>query len=360
MYWYALGAFVTAFALVVWTTPFVHRYAVRAGFVDRPDARKVHRKKIPRLGGLAIILGVVLSYLIFVRNDPRLLGVLFGGLIVGALGMLDDRYGLRPLHKLAGQILAAVVVVYYGVRVDFLTVPFDGIVATSFLAIPLTILWIVGVTNAVNLIDGLDGLAAGITAVSSVVISLIAWRHGEYNAAILAFALAGSALAFLRFNSYPASIFMGDTGSMFYGFMLATLSILGTAKGFTFVSVLTPFFILAVPIVDTAAAILRRLLNGRPIMSPDRGHLHHKLMDSGLGHLGTVYTVYVVAIASGLIAIILSQVPIAYYLLAVGLILFISIGMLDGGFRYLLEQLSHRAVPHAAHELAAADEDQGQ
>lgn len=359
MYWYALGAFLTSFAVVMWTTPFVYRYAIRMGFFDEPDARKTHRKRIPRLGGLAIILGVLLSFLFFVQDDVRLKGLMLGGLIVGGLGVLDDRYGLRPLYKLMGQLLASFVVIWYGVHVDFLTVPFNGIVATSFLAIPLTVIWIVGVTNAVNLIDGLDGLAAGITAVSSVVIGLIAWSRGEYNVSILSFALCGSALAFLRYNSYPASIFMGDTGSMFYGFMLATLSIIGTAKGFTFVSVLTAFFILAIPIVDTAAAILRRLLNGRPIMSPDREHLHHRLMDSGLGHVGSVYTVYVIAIASGLIAILLSQVPVIYYLLAVGSVLFISIGMLDGGFRYLFSQISQRIISSGAREIAAAAEDEG-
>lgn len=359
MYGYALGAFLSSFALVVWTTPLVRRYAIKAGIVDEPDARKVHQRKVPRLGGLAIILGVVLSYVIFLKDDPRLQGLVLGGVIVGVVGILDDRYGLRPLHKLAGQLVAALVVVAFGVRVEFLTVPFDGIIATSFLAVPLTIIWIVGVTNAVNLIDGLDGLAAGVTAVSSIVIGLISWTRSEYSVAILAFALCGSALAFLRFNSYPASIFMGDTGSMFYGFMLATLSILGTAKGFTFVSVLTPFFILAIPIVDTAAAILRRLLNGRPIMSPDRGHLHHKLMETGLSHVGTVYTVYVIAIASGLIAVVLSQVPVLYYLLAAGLVLFISMGMVDGGLQYVLEQTRRRVVPPAAGELAAADDDDG-
>lgn len=357
MTWYAVGAFLTSFALVVLSTPFVRRYAVKLGAIDRPNARKVHKGKVPRLGGLAIILGVVIAYMLFVRGDSRLFGVIIGGVLVGLLGMIDDRYGLKPVHKLVGQLTAALVVVVYGVRVDFLTVPFDGIAATRFLSIPLTIIWIVGVTNAVNLVDGLDGLAAGITAVASVVIAMIAWSHGEHNVAILTLTLCGSALAFLRYNSYPASIFMGDTGSMFYGFMLATLSILAMAKGFTFLSIVTAFFILAVPIVDTAAAIVRRFLNGRPIMAPDRGHLHHRLLDSGLGHVGTVYTVYIISIASGLVAIILSRVPVIYYLLAIALVLFISIGMSDGGFRYLLSEVNGRKLTSIGLEVAAADED---
>ncbi len=353
---YGVVAFLLPFVFVIFVTPGVMRLAWRVGAVDKPGPRKVHAVPTPRLGGLAIVTGVVLTLVPFAFQEPRLIGILLGGVLVVTLGIVDDIRGLGANFKLVVQILAALAAVSSGVRVEFLTLPFEGLVYTSILAIPITLLWIVGVTNAVNLLDGLDGLASGVISVASVTLAFLGWYHGSEVAAIGALALCGASLAFLKYNSYPAKVFMGDTGSTFSGYLLATLSVLGFAKGATLVSLLIPVFILAVPILDTLTVMTRRVAQGQPIFHADRGHLHHKLMDSGLGHVRTVYFEYVIAALSGIAAVLVGQVPLGYYLIAVSFLLILIIGMFDGGITRLVEYIVRGHSTPAMDEMASASE----
>ena len=350
-------AAVLPFLFVLMATPAVSRIAYLLGAIDKPDSRKVHKVPTPRLGGLGIVV-VVLGFLVsYVSKDPSLRGVLIGALIISAVGIVDDIKRVSAGTKFLFQFAAAIVVVGYGFRVDFLTSPFDGIIATDIFAVPLTLLWIVGVTNAVNLLDGLDGLASGVISVSGLTLALIGWYQGVEVAVVGGLALSSATAAFLKYNSYPASIFLGDTGALFSGYLLAVLSMIGMAKGATFVGLVVPIFILGVPIFDTLTTMARRFLQGKPIFQPDRGHLHHKLMDSGLGHVGTVYFVYIIAIVSGLVAVIISRVPILYYLICMGCLLIVMVGTFDGGLTRLAEYVRHGTGLQPLDEAAATKED---
>lgn len=279
---------------VTWAlTPLVRRLALRLGAVDMPDGRKVHAAPTPRLGGLAIY-GGFLAVLLLTWPWPRpILGLALGGTLVVLLGILDDCRGLSAYLKLAGQVAAALVVVGLGVKVDFLTNPFDGFIFLGYLAVPVTVIWIVGITNALNLIDGLDGLAAGTAAIAAVTMGIVAWMEGQTAIAGYAFALAVAALAFLRYNFSPAKIFMGDTGSMFLGLNLAVLAILGLTKTATILSLLVPVIILGWPIIDTFWAIIRRYRHRQPVFAPDKQHLHHQLLNLGLNQRQAVTVVYI-------------------------------------------------------------------
>jgi UDP-GlcNAc:undecaprenyl-phosphate GlcNAc-1-phosphate transferase len=303
---YIIG-FAAALVIAWVSTPLVKRFAIFVGAVDQPNQRKVHTRIMPRLGGLAIYSGFVLSYFIVAPATDVALGLIIGGSIIVLLGALDDKYQLSPKVKLIGQIIAASVVVALGIRVDFFYLPFDdGAVILGWLSIPITILWIVGVTNAINLIDGLDGLAAGVSGIATATIMVMAFIMGNTTVALLCMVLLGSIIGFLWFNFHPAKIFMGDSGALFLGFSLATLSILGF-KQVTLVSFVIPLLILGVPLSDTFYAIVRRLLNRTGVSVADKGHLHHCLLQMGLGHRKTVLTIYFISMMFGLAAIMLSQ-----------------------------------------------------
>ncbi len=304
--------FSIAFFMSLASTPAVKILAHKVGAIDVPDGkRRVHKAPIPRLGGLAIFFGFMVAVLAFVDIDSQTRGILIGSLLIVAIGILDDIMQLKASIKLLVQLIAAGVVVYHGVEISAISVPSfitdGGILPLKWLSIPITVIWIVGVTNAVNLIDGLDGLAVGISSIATFSLFFIAILAGEPTVALVSAALAGSCLGFLPYNFNPAKIFMGDTGSTFLGFILSVICIQGLFKGYAIISFIIPFLILGLPIFDTSVAIIRRIHDKRPIMGADRGHLHHKLIDMGFSQKQTVAILYVIAVLLGLSAVVLIE-----------------------------------------------------
>jgi len=298
---YALALGLTL-AITLVATPLVKEWAIRIGAVDVPDERKVHRGVMPRLGGLAIYLSFTVGFFLFVPKTTLAWGIFLGSSVIALVGALDDRYQLTPRQKLIGQLLATLVVIAFGLRVTFVSVPFDGELFFGWLSIPVTIFWIVAVTNAINLIDGLDGLAAGVSAIAISTILIVSLLNGNGFVALFCAVLLGATLGFLVFNFHPAKIFMGDTGALFLGFQLACLSVMGF-KQVTFVSYLLPILVLGVPLWDTLFAIIRRKLDHKPISAPDKHHLHHCLLQMGLSHRGAVLTIYAISAAFGVLAV---------------------------------------------------------
>lgn len=317
---YLVIGFIIAATMSLLLTPAVKALAFKIGAVDKPNARKVHTRIMPRLGGLAIYAAFAIglfALLPFLPDamlsgyDKRFIAALLsGGTIIVLIGALDDRFELSAKVKLLGQIAAACVVVFgFGIRISLLNIPFGETIepVAEWLAIPLTILWIVGCTNAINLIDGLDGLAAGVSGIAIATILVMAVIMGSEPVMLLSAPLLGGIIGFLRYNFHPAKIFMGDSGSLFLGFSLATLSMLGF-KQVTIVSFVTPLLIIGVPLSDTFFAIVRRVVNKRPIFEPDKGHLHHCLREIGFSHRGTVLIIYGIAAFFGATAIFMSTV----------------------------------------------------
>lgn len=307
-------SFVVALIISYVTTPFTIKLAFKIGALDVPkDARRMHKKPTPRIGGIAIVLGFLISvccFSSFIQNgivNLSLLGILIGSFTIAVLGFLDDLKPKKAVVKFLIQIAAASIPVLLGIRIIAVTNPFTGMLIRipEWLSYGGSILWIVGVTNAVNLIDGLDGLAAGVSSIASVaLLSILIMQHNiNTTMLILAAALAGSCFGFLPYNFNPAKTFMGDTGATFLGFTLACVAIQGPFK--TYVTFALPFLILGLPIFDTAFAIIRRLLKGQGIMTPDRGHLHHKLIDKGLNQRSAVVVLYSLSIVLAISAVVM-------------------------------------------------------
>lgn len=302
-----LLSFACAFLLAFLSTPFVKKLAKKIGAIDIPkDKRRMHTDSVPLIGGLAIFLGFLVSTLLFTKIDSRITAILAGAIIMVVLGVFDDKYALGAKFKLVIQIIAAAIPVIAGVRIERIILPFlkSGGIEFGWLAYPITILWIVALTNAVNLIDGLDGLAAGVSAIASFSMFLIALMQGNFTIAVMSAALVGACCGFLPYNFSPASIFMGDTGSTFLGFVMASLSVLGLFKIHAIISFAVPFIAFGIPIFDTSFAIFRRLKEHRPIMSPDRGHLHHRLVDMGFTHKQAVLIIYAICVILGAVAVL--------------------------------------------------------
>ena len=292
-------------------TPVVKALAQKMGAVDVPkDGRRMHDHPIPRMGGLAIFFGFLLSTLLFVPMSQSLRGMLLGGVIIVILGMLDDIYALPAMPKLLVQIVAALVAVLHGNVIQVLSNPnifsSNPYWTLGIWAIPVTVIWIVGITNAVNLIDGLDGLAVGVATISSLTMLVIAMLVSDGLVALMMAALAGGCIGFMPYNLNPAKIFMGDTGSTFLGFILATASIQGLFKFYTIVSFAVPFLMLGLPLFDTCFAILRRVARGQNPMSPDRSHVHHRLIDVGFNQKQAVAILYIISAILGLSAVVLT------------------------------------------------------
>ena len=318
-------AFMLAFITTFVITPYTIKLARKVGAVDTPkDERRVNTTTMPRLGGLAIIAGFVVSivYLLIILNIEKsinlyednmyikLIGFLIGGLIIGIVCFIDDLKDLPPLVKLAAQIISAVIVVCFGLRIENVNIPFFSYVGLpNAFSIILTIGWIIGVTNAINLIDGLDGLSSGVALISCVSMLIIFALNGSPIIAILLItALAGSLSGFLPFNFNPAKTFMGDAGSNFLGYSLSVISIFGVAKTYTLIVIVAPLIILGLPVLDTLVAIFRRIIKGKSlkaIMQADKGHLHHKLLKQGFSQREAVLIMYAITAALGLFAIIL-------------------------------------------------------
>lgn len=327
-------AFAVAMLVSLFIMPTVIMLARRTGAMDAPNARKVHKKPIPRIGGLGIYAGFMAA-IIFIalkfgldgEQFKETVGLLTSGSLIVALGLVDDYKNLPAKLKLLGQICAAAVLVFvFGVRIDFVTDPFGDYIYLEHLAIPATMFWLVGLTNTVNLIDGLDGLAAGVAAIASVTIMLIALEQNFILVAVLTAALAGAAVGFLKYNFHPAEIFMGDTGSMFLGFMLAGISVTGAVKSVATIALVVPVFALGLPILDTTFAIIRRLRGGVPIFKPDKGHLHHRLLNVGFTQRQAVLLMYVISAMFGLSAIALtavsSQIAVLILLIVIAAIIY--------------------------------------
>lgn len=295
-------------ALIV--TPGIMKLSLKIDATDKPNHRKVHTDPVPTLGGLAIFISFLIGLIILQPENSYHLPIVVGAFIIILLGFFDDLYNLSPKIKFFVQILAAVLVVYWGgLQVEFINLPFGGKIEFGILSSIVTILWIVGVTNAINLIDGLDGLAAGISAIALLTIAGMAMIMGDVYVTIIALILFFSTVGFLRYNFFPAKIFMGDTGALFLGYMISVLSLLGF-KNITFISFLTPIFILAVPISDTLIAMVRRYINNQPITSADSSHLHHRLLKIGLSHKQAVIYLYVLSGLFSLAAILFSMTTI--------------------------------------------------
>lgn len=299
---FIIFAFVVALIISYAATPLAQKLSFKIGAIDVPkDNRRMHKEPKALLGGLAIFYGFLVSVLCFGdfflpsgRLNMNLMGILAGGVIVVVLGMFDDIKPRPALLKFAIQLIAAAIPVMLGVRVFAITNPFTNslVALPTWLSVAGSILWIAGVTNAVNLIDGLDGLAAGVSSIAAVaLLSILLIEHSHsITLLVMAAALAGACFGFLPYNFNPAKLFMGDTGATFLGFVLACISIQGPFK--TYVAFTVPLLVLGLPIFDTLFAIVRRLLKGQPIMAPDRGHLHHKLIDRGFSHKTTVIILY--------------------------------------------------------------------
>ncbi len=324
----ALVALVVTNAL----TPVVRRVARRLGAIDYPGGRRINTRPTPRLGGVAIYVGFVAAALVamvvtrpmelvgtagemFVRipitlqTDRAILGIMLGGTFLLACGIYDDIRGMHPALKFLAMLAAAAMLIPFGLATQFLTHPLTGqTVAAGPWGAAFTIIWVVLVVNVINLIDGVDGLAAGIAAIAATTLLLTAIHKSDAVAISLAAALVGSAVGFLRHNFNPARIFMGDSGSMFLGYVLGGLSVMGLYKSYTAISLLVPILALGVPIVDTVFAIVRRFRTGRPIYLPDRGHLHHRLLDRGLTQRQIVFLLYLVSAVLGLGALALAGV----------------------------------------------------
>lgn len=347
---FMIFAFIVSFAFTFATTPLVRRFAFKIGAIDIPkDNRRMHKKPTPRIGGLAIIFGFTVATLCFAQPSRQLYGTLAGAAIIAVMGVIDDCKNLPAKLKFVIQIIAALVVVFAGdIKIDVFTNPnflSDNPywVLPEWLSVTLTVIWIVFITNAVNFIDGLDGLAAGVSAIMSISLVFISIRVGEYPIAILGIALMGSCFGFLPFNFNPAKIFMGDTGSTFLGFMLATLSIQGVFKSYAVISFAVPLLILGLPLFDALFAMIRRILRGQSPMTADRGHLHHRLVDMGFSQKQTVFILYAISGVLGITAVLLAESGVLRaLLLVICVLILLLIGSMLGKNSYVHQHQDNR------------------
>ncbi len=297
-----LASFILAFSVVAALMPFIIALARRMGWVDRGNRRSVHRQPVPRVGGIGIFLGTILPILslLLYRNDisdfffdgpNNALAILGGGALISLLGFVDDIHPLRARYKLLIQIALAAGVWYLGFAIREIRTPMATL-HFGILSLPITVVWIVGIINAFNLIDGLDGLSSGIAFFVSGTIMVLAISQNQPVVALVSAGLAGAVVGFLLYNFNPARIFMGDCGSMFIGYVLAVLSLMGASKSHTVVSILVPLMAMGLPLLDASLAILRRILRKQPIMSPDRQHIHHILLSRGFSQRKAVLLMY--------------------------------------------------------------------
>ena len=314
-------------------TPITIKLAYKVGAVDVPkDARRIHSKAMPRIGGLAFILGFFISiiYMLLtggIDNTTNLSGFFIGLAIIASVGFLDDVYQLKAWQKLIAQIVAAIIVIASGLRICYINIPFLTLYGLNdVLSIIITFGWIIGVTNALNLIDGLDGLATGVSAISTLALSVIFILNGSGDLPlILTIALLGGLVGFLPYNFTPAKTFMGDVGSNSLGFILATVSMIGMAKTYTFMAIILPVVILGLPIFDTLFAIFRRVSHHKSIMEADRGHLHHKLIDAGLTQKQAVLVLYAVTAVLGILAVVILESSVWKVIMLVAILAVLSV-----------------------------------
>lgn len=353
-----LIAVLAAAAISYVLTPLVRHFSVQFGFVDIPkDERRMHNKPIPTIGGLAIFSTFFLMVLFMAELSPQLIGMLAGSLIIVFLGVVDDKYDLDAKFKFLIQILAAVIPVSQGCVIRYFSnpipIPEYPYLPLKFMAIPFTILWIVALTNAVNFIDGLDGLSVGVCSISCLSMGVIAMVLGQGSEALILAILLGSCLGFLPYNLNPAKIFMGDTGATFLGFMLGCLSVSGLFKLYTVISFAVPILVLGVPLFDICFAFIRRLWHHVSPMHADRSHIHHRLIDMGFNQRQSVSILYLIASLLGLLAVLVTTTGLGKFLM-----LLLAVAALGGAALWLLLR-KRSAVPEDKkqhHEDAASDD----
>jgi UDP-GlcNAc:undecaprenyl-phosphate GlcNAc-1-phosphate transferase len=332
-------AIILALVAALLVTPLVGKWAFKCGALDRPGQRKIHNRVMPRMGGVAIYISFVVAVLLTREITLPVAGFLAGGFLIVLLGIIDDTRGVSPWVKLAGQVVAAGAVIPFGIKVQFLTNPFShDLLALGVLSIPVTVIWMVAVINAVNLVDGLDGLAGGTSCIAVLTLAAVIWieillnggaTQGQWDAITLALVLAAAILGFLRYNFHPAKIFLGDSGSMYLGYSVAVLAVMGLAKSATFISVIIPVVILGIPFLDTTLAIIRRYCGNRPIFQADQGHLHHRLIAMGFSHRRAVLCLYGVNIVLALSAVVMTlitpkQAVVFLVLLSTGVLVLVN------------------------------------
>ncbi|MBR8827626.1 MAG: undecaprenyl/decaprenyl-phosphate alpha-N-acetylglucosaminyl 1-phosphate transferase [Gomphosphaeria aponina SAG 52.96 = DSM 107014] len=316
---YHLIAFLVSLTVVLWITPVVKTIGLKNGYVDRPNERKIHKRPIVRLGGVSIFTGTLTAWMVVwwlggfgflsINKEWEVWGVTLGGLAFFLIGLADDLFNLSPTSRLIMQGLVATLAWWVGVRIEFLSIPFSGLVHIGWLSLPITVMWLVGMANAINWIDGLDGLAAGVSGIAAVVMLIVSLFMEQPAAALIAAALAGGALGFLRYNFNPAQIFMGDGGAYFMGFTLAGVGVIGLVKTTVVTAVLLPYLILAVPILDMSVVILSRISQGKSPFLADKRHLHHRLLKAGISQRLTVLFIYALTLWVGSLALGFSNIP---------------------------------------------------
>lgn len=338
---YSIIAVVFVICLII--TPIVIKFSKKFNLVDIPkDERRVHSKPMPRVGGIAIVISMLLGlgiYYIITRNIPsialnkKFLGYLLGGIVIFAMGLIDDIVNLKARYKFLFQLAAAFIVYLFGIRISGIKIPFiyTDIINFGWLDLPITLLWIIGITNAINLIDGLDGLAAGISAISATALLIIfITTSASLEAIVITAVLVGATLGFLPYNFNPAKTFMGDVGSNYLGFTLATVSILGFAKGYTILAIIVPIIALGVPIFDTLFAMIRRFLKGQPVLSPDGAHIHHRLLKRGFSQRQAVIFLYTVTSILCILAVTIISADIwKFVILVIAIIIFIVLALIN-------------------------------
>ena len=337
------GIILVAFILCLVITPIVIKMCNKFGWVDIPkDSRRVHSKPMPRSGGIAIVLSMFLGlatyYLITKDIESIALNNMFwgyaiGGFIIALMGFIDDVYNLRARYKFFFQLAAGIVAYSFGIRISGIKIPFlyTDMINFGILDFPVTLIWIIGITNALNLIDGLDGLAAGISAISATaLLTIFIATSASLEAIVISAVLVGATLGFLPYNFNPAKTFMGDVSSNFLGFTFAVVSILGFAKGYTMIAIIAPILALGVPIFDTLFAMVRRFLKGQPLLKPDGAHIHHRLLKHGLNQRQAVLVLYSITSVLCIIAVTIISADIwKLILLILALVCFIILGFIN-------------------------------
>ncbi|AUB52103.1 MULTISPECIES: MraY family glycosyltransferase [Enterococcus] len=332
-------------------TPIFKIISVQTGMVDKPNERRINKVPMPSAGGLPIFVSFVISSLFLFKDIiPKfyILPILLAASVIVLTGLLDDKYELSPKQKSIGILLAALIVYFIAdIRIDSFTLPFLGYIQLGWLSFPVTIFWIFGITNAVNLIDGLDGLAAGISLIGLMTIGIIGYfflHASTVYIPIVIFCLVASIIGFFPYNFYPAKIYLGDTGALFLGFMMAVLSLQGL-KNVTFVSSISLLIIMGVPVTDTFFAIIRRKANRVSFSTADKKHLHHRLLALGFTHKGAVLTIYSIALMFSFTAMImnytgsLGTIALFLVMLFAAILLFELIGLINEKYQFILKTL---------------------
>lgn len=330
------------FGASVLLTPLIRKIALYFDITDKPDQRRINIKPIPSLGGLAIFISFTIGMFLLPIENEFLWPLLIVAFVMVLTGLLDDIMEFKARYKLIGQITAAFIIVFWGnISIDFINLPFGGEIHFGMLSIPLTIIWIVAITNAINLIDGLDGLAAGVSTIALLTILGMAFIMGDALVIMIASVLIAGTLGFLPYNFNPAKIFMGDTGALFLGFIISVLSVMGF-KNVTFISLIVPILILGVPISDTLFAIIRRMVTKQPIAMADKSHLHHCLLRLGFTHRQTVILIYAIAALFSLFAFIFTMSTLWGSMILIGVLLVLievlieTLGLVGSSYRPLL------------------------